>query len=152
MPDGPLSTCTSPIESSTRRAVGTDATLPNSAPWPASTARSETHRPPSAAITARSQKTQPGSWAERRSRVPAKAADRASVSPRRCAVSASSTVPARDDKPVPSATTSTVPNVALLVTFKVNLLGGWIVGFATSILPAQADNSALPRHHPPRHY
>jgi len=34
----------------------------------------------------------------------------------------------------------------------VNLLSGWIVGFATSILPAQADVSAHPRHHTPRHY
>ena len=49
------------------------------------------------------------------------------MSPSRCAVSASSTVPARDDRPLPSATTSTVLNDALLVTFKVNLLDGWIV-------------------------
>src|ERR1035441_4893639 len=38
-----------------------------------------------------------------------------SVSASRCAVSASSTVPARDDKPVPSATTSTDPKDVLLV-------------------------------------
>jgi hypothetical protein len=40
---------------------------------------------------------------------------------------------------VPSASTSTVLNDALPITFKVNLLSGWIAGFATAILPAQAD-------------
>jgi len=34
----------------------------------------------------------------------------------------------------------------------VNLLDGWIAWFATAILPAQADDSVLPRHHTPRHY
>src|ERR1035437_1094999 len=141
----------SPTFSSTRLAVDTDATFPNSAPCPARTARSETQLPPSAAITARSHRTRPGSLAERRSRVPARAPDRPSVSPSRCAVSASSTVPARDDRPLPSATTSTVLKDALLVTFKMNLLDGWIAWFATATLPAQADDSALPRHDsPPR--
>ena len=73
------------------------------------------------------------------------------MSPSRCAVSASNAVPARDERPLPSATTSTVLKDALLVTFKVNLLDGWIAGLATAILPAQADDSALPRHHTPRH-
>jgi hypothetical protein len=62
-------------------------------------------------------------------------------------VSASSALPARDDKPVPSASTSTVPNDALPITFKVNLPSGWIAGFATAILLAQADDSALQQHH-----
>ena len=87
--------------------------------------------------------------AQRRSRVPASAPDRPSVSPSRCAVNASSTVPAREDNPVPSATTSTVPKDVLLLTFKVNLLDGWIAGLVTAILPAQADVPALP-HHPAR--
>jgi hypothetical protein len=43
---------------------------------------------------------------------------------------------------VPSASTSTFANVALLITFKVNLLSGWIAGLVTAILPAQADVSA----------
>ena len=51
----------SPTESSTRRAVETDAISPNSDACPANAARSETHRPPSASITARSQNTRPGS-------------------------------------------------------------------------------------------
>ena len=71
------------------------------------------------AITARSQRTRPGSWPERRSRVPARAALSPSVSPSRCATSASSAVPAREDKPVPSALTSTVSIVERPITFKV---------------------------------
>ena len=67
-------------------------------------------------------------------------------------MSASSAVPAREDNPGPSAATFTVLNVALPVTFKVNLLSGWIAGFVTAILPAQADVSALPRHYTPRRY
>ena len=43
----------------------------------------ETQRPPSATITARSHRTRPGSWAERRSRVPSRAAHSPSVSPSR---------------------------------------------------------------------
>jgi hypothetical protein len=74
------------------------------------------------------------------------------VSPRRCAVNASNAVPARDDKPLPSATTPTVLKDAFLVTFKVNLPDGWIAWFATAILPAQADDSTLPQPHDPRHY
>jgi hypothetical protein len=72
-----------------------------------------------------------------------------STSPSRCGVSASSAIPAREDKPVPSAATSTVPNVASSITFTVNLLSGWIAGVATAILPAQADASAHPQHRPP---
>jgi hypothetical protein len=34
----------------------------------------------------------------------------------------------------------------------VNLLSGWIAGFATAILPAQADVSAVWRPHLPHHY
>ncbi len=49
------------VEAKPGRAVATDARFPNSAGCPASTARSETQRPPSAAITARSQSTLPGS-------------------------------------------------------------------------------------------
>src|ERR1035437_9104545 len=82
-------------------------------------------------------------------RAPASPPDGPSVSPSRCAVNASSTVPAREDNPVPSATTSTVPKDVLLLTFKVNLLDGWIAGLVTAILPAQADVPALP-HHPAR--
>jgi len=36
-------------------------------------------------------------------------------------------------------------NDALPITFKVNLPSGWIAGFATAILPAQADVSAVRR-------
>jgi hypothetical protein len=67
-------------------------------------------------------------------------------------VSASKALPTRDDKPVPSASTSTVPNDALPITFKVNLLSGWVAGFATAILPAQADDPALQRRHIPHRY
>jgi hypothetical protein len=44
---------------------------------------------------------------------------------------------------VPSATTPTVLNAALPIAFKVSLLSGWIAGFATAILPAQADVPSL---------
>ena len=109
----------SPTLNSVRRAVETDAISPNSAGCPASTARSETQRPPSAAMTARSHNTRPGSCAERRSRVPVITRPSSSQSPRRCAVNASSAVPAREDNPVASARTSTVPNDKRPITFKV---------------------------------
>jgi hypothetical protein len=51
------SICACPIDSSARVAVATDATFPNSEGCPASTARSETQRPRSAVITARSLST-----------------------------------------------------------------------------------------------
>jgi hypothetical protein len=101
------SSSTGPIQSSTRRAVETDATSPNSAGCAASATRSDTQRPPSASITARSHSTRPGSCTERRSRVSASAHPNASVSPSRCAASPSNAVPARDERPVASARTST---------------------------------------------
>jgi hypothetical protein len=70
-----------PIESITRRAVDTDATVPNSTPWPANTARSLTQRPPSATITAKPASTRPGACVDARSRVCASAAHSRSVSP-----------------------------------------------------------------------
>ncbi len=45
--------------------------------------------------------------------------------------SASSALPAREDRPLLCAATSTVPNVALPITLKANLLSGWIAWFAT---------------------
>jgi hypothetical protein len=77
---------------------------------------------------------------------------RPSVSPRRCAVSASSAVPAREDRPLPSASTSTVLNEAFPITFKVNLLSGRIAGLVTAILPAHADVPALRRGLIASHY
>jgi hypothetical protein len=53
---------------------------------------------------------------------------------------------------VASASTSTVPKVVFLITFKVNLLSGWIGVFANAILPAQADVSGLPRRDTLRRY
>ena len=50
----------SPIDNMTRRAVETDATLPNKAGCAPSAIRSDTQRPPSASITARSPNTAPG--------------------------------------------------------------------------------------------
>src|SRR5664279_4063619 len=92
------------------------------------------------------------SGAEPRSRVPARASTSPSVNPSRCAVSASSAVPTRDESPVPSAATSSVLTVVILVTFKVHLLSGRVAGLVTAILPAQADDSAHPHHHSPHHY
>jgi chromate transporter len=68
--------------------------------------------------------------------VPANAALSPSVRPSLCAANASSAVPARENKPLPSATTSTVPNDALPITFKVNLLSGWSAGLHSSPLLA----------------
>src|SRR5206468_12560945 len=48
------------------------------------------------------------------------------VSPTRSATSASSAVPARDERPVPSALTSTVLALQRPITFTVNLLSGGI--------------------------
>ncbi len=61
-------------------------------------------------------------------------------------MSASSAVPARDDKPVPSALTSTVSIVERPITFKVNLLAGGLLVLTTAILPARADVSDHPQH------
>jgi hypothetical protein len=94
-------------------------------------------------MTARSQSTWPGSCAERRSRVLASAALKPSVSPSRCVVRASRAVPAREERPIPSAATPTVLNELRPITFKVNLLSGWVAGLVTAILPAQADVSGL---------
>jgi hypothetical protein len=118
------SSSASPIDSSTRRAVETDATAPNSAGCEPRATRSDTQRPPSASITARSQNTRPGSCAERRSRVSPSAQPSASVSPSRSAASGNSAVPARDDNPVPSARTSTFWMPERPITFKVRLLSG----------------------------
>ncbi len=75
--------------------------------------------------------------------------DKPSVSPSRCAVNASSAVPARDDKPMPSATTSSVPNVAFPITFKVNLLSGWIAGFDNRNPPRPGGRFSPPATPPP---
>ncbi len=53
---------------STRHAVGSEATAPNSSGWLRSTARSAIASPPSASITARSTATRPGSCPDRRCR------------------------------------------------------------------------------------
>ena len=116
------SSSATPTDSSTRRAVEIDATSPNSAGWEPSATRSDTQRPPSASITARSQNTRPRSCAERRSRVSPSAQPSASVSPSRSAAKGSTAVPARDDNPVPSALTSTFWMLERPITFKVRLL------------------------------
>jgi hypothetical protein len=51
--------------------------------------------------------------------VPANATLSPSVNPKRCATNANSELPAREDKPVASATTSTVLIVERPITFKV---------------------------------
>ena len=56
----------------------------------------------------------------------ASASDKPSVSPSRAATSGNNAVPARDDKPMPSALTFTVLTLERPITFKVNLLSGGI--------------------------
>jgi hypothetical protein len=73
--------------------------------------------------------------------VAASAQPNPSVSPSRSATKGKIAVPARDDKPVPSARTSTVLTLQRPITFKVNLLSGGIDDIDTAILPAQADDS-----------
>jgi hypothetical protein len=62
----------------------------------------------------------------RRSRVPPSASERPPVKPSRAATSGNKAVPAREDKPVPSALTFTVLTLERPITFKVNLLSGGI--------------------------
>ena len=125
----------SPIESSTRRAVETEATSPNSAaaqPAPQDPRRSARRRPPSP----------PDRRAPGRDHGPsgARACPQARRSARpsaraAAAISANSAVPAREDKPVPSALTSTVLIVERPITFKVNLLAGGLLSWQPQSSP-----------------
>src|SRR5438128_8313510 len=56
-------------------------------------------------VTARSTSTRPGSWRRLRLHIGASAADRASVSPERSAISASRRLPALETTPLPSVVT-----------------------------------------------
>ena len=112
------------IESSTRHAVGSDATDPNRSGWSRSTLRSDRLVPPSATITARSTSTRPGSWAERRWRVGAMAADRPAVSPSASATSASNRLPAWAATPVPSEVTTRRGRRVLRFTMEVPFWSG----------------------------
>ncbi len=122
----------------TRWAVLSEATLPNSASWPRSTPRSLTQSPPSAIATARSRRTVPGSWAERRSRVGAIASLSAGVRPALSAISLSREAPAWEMRPSPSALTSTVWRVVCVFTFRVSSWL-WEWAFANRILFSQED-------------
>ena len=82
--------------------------------------------------------------------MPASASHNPPSGPTRSATSANNEVPARDDKPVPSALTSTVLTLQRPITFTVNLLSGGIDELATRILPAQADVSDPLAAPPPR--
>jgi hypothetical protein len=66
----------------------------------------------------------PTGCAQRRSRVCASASTNALVSPTCSANNGNIAVPARDDNPLPSATTSTVKSFERPITFKVRLLSG----------------------------
>ena len=96
----------SSMEANTRHAVGSDATVPNTSGWFRSTLRSDMDVPPPATLSTRSTSTRPGSWAERRWRVGAIAAERPSVSPRASAMSPSRRVPTWAATLVPSAVTT----------------------------------------------
>src|SRR6266550_5434606 len=91
--------------STTRNAVGTDATAPKTCGWWRSVTRFERASPPPAMVTARSTSTRPGSWRRRRLHIGASAADKAPVSPESSAISASRRVPACEATPLPSAVT-----------------------------------------------
>src|SRR5437016_1477258 len=73
-------------------------------------------------LTARSTSTRPGSWRRRRLQIGASAADRASVSPERSAISASSRLPALETTPLPSAVTYCRISCALLLGSQDRLL------------------------------
>ena len=81
------------MASRSRHAVGCDATGPNSAGWSRNGAKSEEYPPPSAAITARSTNTRPGSCRRCRRTNGDNATDKSSCNPHSSATSASRRVP-----------------------------------------------------------
>ena len=109
------------IRSTIRNAVESDATDPNSAPCSRTAPRSDTHSPPSASITARSQITRPGSWPRRRCLITPRRLDSARVSPSLSATWPNNALPACETRPAPSAVTSTVTERPSRITFTVNL-------------------------------
>lgn len=135
------------IFSITRNAVESDATNPKSSCWSRTTARSDTHSPPSASITARSLITTPGSCPRRRRLHPASPPESACVSPSLSATPASSALPTCDTSPVPSVVTSTITDRPSRVTLKVNLQNS---GFQDSTTQESRTHRTFPRPRSPR--
>jgi hypothetical protein len=115
-----------------RRSRASPAVLSTSRPPPRTAnpgpprTRSETHRPPSASVTAKSRDARPGSWPPRRSRGALQGIAQPAREPNRSATSAFSAVPARDDKRVPSARTSAVWTFQRPISFRVSRQRGGV--------------------------
>jgi hypothetical protein len=101
--------------SSTRQAVGAEATGPNSSGWSRRAARSLKQSPPSASTTARSRSTAASGWR----RAAAARQPSALVSPTRSASSRSNAAPACPTTPVPSVVTSKLDGELVACTPKV---------------------------------
>ena len=95
------------MPSSSRHAVVSEATGPNSSGTPRRTARSVIASPPSASIVARSTATRPRSWPPARRPATARASLKPLVNPVTSAISVNRRVPAWETTPRPSAVTST---------------------------------------------
>ena len=106
----PASTLTS------RDTTGSDATGPASSGCSRSTAMSARQSPPRASAAARSATVFPGSWTARGARHRAMLSDKPRPRPETRIVSHSSTAPAWDTSPRPSADTATRPPRALFFT------------------------------------
>src|SRR5262249_3447800 len=109
------------------------------APRPATSARQS---PPSASIIPRSVTIFPGSCTARGARHRASPSVRPRPTPVTRAVSASTTVPAWDTRPLPSADTAILARRAILFTWKVPLLGA----DRTFSKPYPPRPKALPTH------
>jgi hypothetical protein len=105
-----------------RDTVGSEATSPNTAGSPRSTATSARQSPPNARATARSHTTLAGSCRANGLRHGANARDNSAPSLLARTASASSTPPARDTTPEPAASTRTQGYNPVVFTWKV-LLG-----------------------------
>src|SRR5437870_2081246 len=116
----------SSMASTTRNAVGTEATAPKTSACRRRPSRFARASPPPAMVTARSEITLPGSCRRRRLHVGASASDRASVSPERSAISASRRPPAWVASPLPSAVTFNAGRHLVAFTWYVpSCLGSW---------------------------
>ena len=112
--------CASSTRATARHAVGSEATGPNSLPWSRSPARWVNASPPSAIVTARSASTRPGACRVGNARyVSSSTSVHPAASPVSTVNSRSSSVPARDTNPVPSALTLTRLDRRLLFTYGV---------------------------------
>ena len=102
-----------------REITGSEATGPASSGWARSTAASARQSPPSAIAMARSVRIFPGSCTARGARHRVRAPDRPLPRPVTRAVSASSSIPAWDTSPVPSADTVILVRRTVFCTWKV---------------------------------